>query len=108
MKACLKKKSKKPAVIARTSVLLDVKPWDDETSCDETLAKVKSIKMDGLTWGANKKVAIGYGINKLQGMCTVEDLEVSIDELQETIEGPSEDTVECPLWRNNTCFCQEK
>ena len=48
LKAYLEKKSKKPAVIARTSVLLDVKPWDDETSCDETHAKVKSIMMDGL------------------------------------------------------------
>merc|ERR1712062_849622 len=28
------KKSKKPALIAKTSVLLDVKPWDDETDMD--------------------------------------------------------------------------
>merc|ERR1712098_14515 len=30
-------KSKKPQVIAKTSVLFDVKPWDDETSLDEML-----------------------------------------------------------------------
>merc|ERR1712045_846536 len=29
--AYAEKKSKKPALIAKTSVLLDVKPWDDET-----------------------------------------------------------------------------
>merc|ERR1712128_4300 len=87
LKAYHEKKSKKPAVIAKTSVLLDVKPWDDETSLDDMLEKVKSIEMDGLTWGANKRVAIGYGISKLQVMCTVEDLKVSIDELQEKIEG---------------------
>merc|ERR1711955_156722 len=86
LKAYHEKKAKKPAVIAKTSVLLDVKPWDDETSLDEMLEKVKSIEMDGLVWGANKTVPIGYGINKLQVMCTVEDERVSIDELQEKIE----------------------
>merc|ERR1712058_57358 len=86
LKAYHEKKSKKPQVIAKTSVLFDVKPWDDETSLEEMLEKVKTIEMDGLLWGASKKVPIGYGISKLQVMCTVEDLKVSIDELQEKIE----------------------
>merc|ERR1719489_395477 len=42
------KKAKKPALIAKTSVLLDVKPWDDETDLDKMLECVKSIEMDGL------------------------------------------------------------
>jgi len=79
------KKAKKPALIAKTSVLLDVKPWDDETDMDAMLAAVKSIEMEGLLWGANKLVPVGYGINKLQVMCVVEDAKVSIDELQEKI-----------------------
>merc|ERR1711994_243394 len=79
------KKAKKPALIAKTSVLLDVKPWDDGTDLDEMLAAVKSIEMEGLLWGANKLVPVGYGINKLQVMCVVEDAKVSIDELQEKI-----------------------
>merc|ERR1711972_964769 len=81
------KKAKKPALIAKTSVLLDVKPWDDGTDLDEMLKCVKSIEMDGLVWGANKKIPIGYGISKLQVMCTVEDAKVSVDELGEKIEG---------------------
>nr|AGN29612.1 elongation factor 1-beta [Acartia pacifica] len=80
------KKAKKPAVIAKTSVLLDVKPWDDETNMDEMLANVKSVEMDGLVWGASKLVPIGYGIKKLQVMCVVEDEKVSVDELMEKIE----------------------
>merc|ERR1712048_650313 len=36
------KKSKKPALIAKTSVLLDVKPWDDETDMDAMLKSVKT------------------------------------------------------------------
>merc|ERR1712113_1269646 len=79
------KKAKKPALIAKTSVLLDVKPWDDETDMDAMLAAVKTIEMEGLVWGANKLVPVGYGIQKLQVMCVVEDAKVSIDELQEKI-----------------------
>merc|ERR1712080_85538 len=80
------KKAKKPQVIAKTSVLFDVKPWDDETPHDKMLECVKTIEMDGLLWGASKLIPIGYGIKKLQIMCTVEDEKVSIDELAEKIE----------------------
>merc|ERR1712189_5933 len=62
LKAYHEKKSKKPQVIAKTSVLLDVKPWDDETDHDQMLASVNSIEMDGLLWGAHKLIPIGYGI----------------------------------------------
>jgi len=86
LKAYHEKKSKKPQVIAKTSVLLDVKPWDDETDHDAMLASVKSIEMDGLLWGAHKLIPIGYGIKKLQVMCTVEDEKVSVEELTEKIE----------------------
>merc|ERR1711868_341713 len=85
LKAYHEKKSKKPALIAKTSVLLDVKPWDDETDMDAMLKSVKTIEMDGLLWGASKLVPVGYGISKLQVMCVVEDAKVSIDELQEKI-----------------------
>jgi translation elongation factor EF-1beta len=43
-----------------------VKPWDDETPMDKLKECVKSIVMDGLVWGADKFVPVGYGINKLQ------------------------------------------
>jgi len=83
LKAYADKKSKKPALIAKTSVLFDVKPWDDETDMNEMLKACKSIEMEGLVWGANKLVPVGYGISKLQLMCVVEDEKVSIEELQE-------------------------
>merc|ERR1711910_205003 len=51
LKAYAEKKSKKPALIAKTSVLFDVKPWDDETDMDEMLKSCKTIEMDGLLWG---------------------------------------------------------
>merc|ERR1719481_2498100 len=76
LKAYAEKKSKKPALIAKTSVLFDVKPWDDETDMDEMLKSCKTIEMDGLLWGASKLVPIGHGIKKLQLMAVVEDAKV--------------------------------
>lgn len=81
------KKSKKPALIAKSSVLLDVKPWDDETDMKKMEENVRTVVMEGLVWGASKLVPVGYGINKLQIMCVIEDDKVSTDELTETIEG---------------------
>merc|ERR1712198_158358 len=86
LKAYAEKKAKKPALIAKTSVLFDVKPWDDETDMDKMLECCKTIEMDGLLWGASKLVPIGYGIKKLQLMCVVEDAKVSIDGLQEKMQ----------------------
>merc|ERR1712066_886814 len=83
LKAYHEKKSKKPKVIAKTNVLFDVKPWDDETDMEALKEACKSIEMDGLLWGASKLVPVGYGINKLQLMCVVEDDKVSIEELSE-------------------------
>ena len=73
------KKSKKPALIAKTSVLLDVKPWDDETPMDKLKECVKTIQMDGLVWGADKFVPVGYGINKLQVSCENDSHCVQLD-----------------------------
>jgi len=86
LKAYHEKKAKKPQVIAKTSVLFDVKPWDDETDLDAMKAACMEIKMDGLVWGATKLVPLAYGIQKLQIMCTVEDEKVSIEELSEKME----------------------
>lgn len=86
VKAYSEKKSKKPALIAKSSVLLDVKPWDDETDMKEMEKNVRTIEMDGMLWGASKLVPVGYGIKKLQIMCVIEDDKVSVDELQEKIE----------------------
>ncbi|KAG8042560.1 hypothetical protein G9C98_005194 [Cotesia typhae] len=86
VKAYAEKKSKKPALIAKSSIVLDVKPWDDETNMQEIEEKVRAIVMDGLVWGASKLVPVCHGINKLQIMCVVEDDKVSVDLLTEMIQ----------------------
>ncbi|KAI4899144.1 hypothetical protein NFI96_013232, partial [Prochilodus magdalenae] len=79
------KKAKKPALIAKSSILLDVKPWDDETDMAKLEECVRSVQVDGLLWGASKLVPVGYGIKKLQINCVVEDDKVGTDLLEEEI-----------------------
>ena len=52
----------------------------------ELEANARAIEIDGLTWGASKLVAVGYGISKLQINLVVEDEKVSLDDLQQQIE----------------------
>ncbi|XP_028322269.1 elongation factor 1-beta [Gouania willdenowi] len=79
------KKAKKPALIAKSSLLLDVKPWDDETDMQKLEQCVRSVEMDGLLWGQSKLVPVGYGIKKLQINCVIEDDKVGTDILEERI-----------------------
>ena len=46
------KKAKRPALVAKSSILLDVKPWDDETDMAKLEECVRSIQADGLVWGS--------------------------------------------------------
>lgn len=85
VKAYNEKKSKKPALVAKSNVILDVKPWDDETDMKQLEESVRKIGCDGLVWGVSKLVPLAYGIKKLQIVCVVEDEKVSIDWLQEAI-----------------------
>ncbi|CAK9833855.1 Probable elongation factor 1-delta [Anthophora retusa] len=80
------KKAKKPALIAKSNIILDVKPWDDETDMKAMEEEVRKIKTDGLLWGASKLVPLAFGIHKLQISCVVEDEKVSVDWLTEKIQ----------------------
>merc|ERR1711951_22772 len=81
------KEEKKGKVIAKSNIILDIKPWDDETPMDKLEESIRSISMDGLLWGTGKLVAIGYGIKKLQITCVIEDDKVMMDDLEEQIVG---------------------
>lgn len=45
------KKAKKPAFVAKSPILLDVKPCDDERNTTELEECVRSIQADGSGWG---------------------------------------------------------
>ncbi|XP_062188227.1 elongation factor 1-delta 1-like [Phragmites australis] len=82
-RAATVKASGKKKESGKSSVLLDVKPWDDETDMAKLEEAVRSVKMEGLFWGASKLVPVGYGIKKLQIMMTIVDDLVSVDTLIE-------------------------
>lgn len=73
-------------LIAKSNVILDVKPWDDETDMKQMEVEVRKITLEGLLWGAAKLVPLAFGIHKLSISCVVEDDKVSIDWLIEEIE----------------------
>jgi len=85
LKSYEEKKSKKPVLIAKSNIILDVKPWDDETDMVQLEKCVRSIEMDGLLWGASKLVPLAYGIKKLQISCVVEDDKVGTEDLEEKL-----------------------
>ncbi|KAL3617564.1 hypothetical protein CASFOL_037885 [Castilleja foliolosa] len=78
VKASTKKKES-----GKSSVLIDVKPWDDETDMKKLEEAVRTVQLEGLHWGASKLVPVGYGIKKLQIMMTIVDDLVSVDNLIE-------------------------
>ncbi|KAG5222826.1 hypothetical protein OIU77_017206 [Salix suchowensis] len=95
-----KKQSAKKKESGKSSVLLDVKPWDDETDMAALEKAVRSIEMPGLLWGASKLAPVGYGIKKLQIMLTIVDDLVSVDSLIEeylTVEPCSEYIQSCDI-----------
>ncbi|KAJ6755513.1 EF-HAND AND COILED-COIL DOMAIN-CONTAINING FAMILY MEMBER [Salix purpurea] len=95
-----KKQSAKKKESGKSSVLLDVKPWDDETDMAALEKAVRSIEMPGLLWGASKLAPVGYGIKKLQIMLTIVDDLVSVDSLIEeylTVEPCNEYIQSCDI-----------
>lgn len=82
-RAAAAKTSTKKKESGKSSVLMDIKPWDDETDMKKLEEAVRSVEMEGLFWGASKLVPVGYGIKKLQIMLTIVDDLVSVDDLIE-------------------------
>jgi len=71
--------------IAKSSVILDVKPIDDETDMKEVERLVREIKMEGLEWKVGKLVDVAYGIKKLQINAVIIDDLVSMEDVEEQI-----------------------
>ncbi|KAH8400494.1 hypothetical protein KR222_001759 [Zaprionus bogoriensis] len=80
------KKATKTALIAKSTIVLDVKPWDDEVDLKQIESKTRGISSDGLIWGASKFQPVAFGVQKLTISCVVEDEKISVDWLIEEIE----------------------
>ncbi|KAI8722893.1 hypothetical protein NCS52_00434700 [Fusarium sp. LHS14.1] len=81
-----KKKESKPKPAAKSVVILDVKPWDDETDMAALEFAVRGIEKDGLVWGSSKLMPVGFDIKKLQISLVIEDEKISLSELEEEIQ----------------------
>ncbi|XP_057767480.1 elongation factor 1-delta-like [Salvia miltiorrhiza] len=82
-RAAAAKAAGKKKVVGKSSIVLDIKPWDDETDMKKLEEEVRKVQQEGLLWGASKLVPVGYGIKKLQIMITIVDDLVSVDNLIE-------------------------
>jgi len=82
----VEEKPKKAGPVARSSIIIDVKPIGTETDMKKLEADVRAIKKEGLTWAAGDLVPIAYGIKKLRIICIVVDELISVDDLTEEIE----------------------
>jgi len=77
----------KKAVIARSTLILDVKPEGSDTDMAKLEKDVRSIAMEGLVWAGSEMVAVAYGVKKLRIISVIVDDLVSTDDLREQIEG---------------------
>ena len=71
-------------VVGMSKIVLDVKPWDDETDLEAMEAVVRKIthptNPKAVEWQASELKEVGYGIKKLTIMVQVIDDEISVDE----------------------------
>lgn len=49
-----------PVLIAKSNIILDVKPWDDETDMKKMEIEVRKVTTDGLIWGACKYLTLVF------------------------------------------------
>jgi len=80
-----KKKSGKPELIAKSNLILDVKPWEDTTDIKAIEDHVRAIELDGLVWGPSKLAEVAFGVKKLQISCVIEDEKVITEDIEDKI-----------------------
>merc|ERR1712060_298108 len=83
-----KNKKPKKVVIAKSLVILEVKPWGPEIDLDALGKKIISeVKMDGLEWKTEfKKEPVAFGVSKIVIGLVIEDDKVPMDDVTEAIE----------------------
>jgi translation elongation factor EF-1beta len=89
-------KAKKPAVIAKSIVLWDVKGYSDETDLDSIATRIfAQITQDGLVWKTEyRKEPLAFGVKKLVIGSVIEDEKVSTDDIIDRICEAFEDEVQ--------------
>ena len=87
-----KDKKPKPAVIAKSLIVIDVKVWETEQDLDELASRIIKIEKDGLMWKTEYKLAdVAFGVKKIVIGMVIEDDKVSIDDIIEELESWEDD-----------------
>jgi len=77
----------KKVVINKSTLVIDVKPVNLQTSLDEVEKLIREIDIEGVEWSkASKKLPIAFGLMKLQIGCTIIDDLVNTDNIVDQIE----------------------
>jgi elongation factor 1-beta len=76
----------KKSEMARSMIVLDVKPEGSETDMVKLEEKVRAITMEGLNWKGSELKDVAYGIRKLQIICIIEDEKVQQDDLVDEVQ----------------------
>ena len=89
-------KKKKAPPVAKSLVVLEIKPWGPEIDLDVLGKRIcEEIKQDGLFWKTEfKKEPVAYGVYKIMIGMTIEDDKVSVDDIAEKICDVFEDEVQ--------------
>jgi len=97
-------KEPKKAVIAKSTLVFEIKPASEKTNLDVIEKEVRKITMEGLEWApASKKIPVAFGLFKLQiGGVIVDDL-VETESILEKIEciGLSEEEAAAHIAKRN-------
>eukprot|EP00922_Rhytidocystis_sp_ex-Travisia-forbesii_P041132 GHVS01061385.1.p1 GENE.GHVS01061385.1~~GHVS01061385.1.p1 ORF type:complete len:264 (+),score=55.55 GHVS01061385.1:65-793(+) len=77
----------KKVIVNKSSLVIEVKPNSIDTDLEKVWDLVKSIQIEGVTWGlGHKKVPVAFGLYKLQVSCVILDDLVNTEEIIEQIE----------------------
>jgi len=81
-----KAKKAKPAIVAKSIIIWEVKPYSSDIDLDYLGKRILGIKMDGLVWKTEfKKEPVAFGVFKIIIGAVVEDLKVSTDLVEEAM-----------------------
>ena len=89
-------KKKKAPPVAKSLVILEVKPWGPDVDLDKLGKRIcEEITMDGLFWKTEfKKEPVAFGVFKIVIGMTIEDEKVSVDDLIEKLTEHFEDDIQ--------------
>jgi translation elongation factor EF-1beta len=80
------KTTKKEAPVMKATksiIVMDIKPFDNETDLKALADQIKSKEWDGVVWGQYTLEDVAFGVQKIRMNIIVEDLKIRADDLED-------------------------